>query len=352
MRFRPLCAWLLALAVVPIVAELAAAEELTAGDPLVLKHPQINDSVGNPVHCLTFLADGQSLATGATSGVLIWDVKSGRLRETLEADQRAVDSIALDRRGEQLVAGGASGIIKVYSGRTLKLVHTLGPTPGAVRGLAISPDGQTLATASPVGQKGAADREFAIILWNLSTGEQAKTIAHPPPDFGTTVLAFLPDGKRLVSAQDRALRLWDVEKSEAIKTVELPELPRTLGAIAVRGDGQQLATGAYEPRIRLFSTQTWAQTLSWAAHDKEPPPRFGVYTVNYSPDGRYLLSGGLDGMASVWDAATGKRLLELDARGEASGRWITGVAMTPTNDQLAASHFGGTATIWRITERE
>ena len=60
----------------------------------------------------------------------------------------------------------------------------------------------------------------------------------------------------------------------------------------------------------------------------------------------------MDGMVCVWEASSGRRLLELDARGDASGRWITGVVITPDNRLLAAAHYGGTATIWRITEKK
>jgi hypothetical protein len=60
----------------------------------------------------------------------------------------------------------------------------------------------------------------------------------------------------------------------------------------------------------------------------------------------------MDGMACVWDAASGRRLLELDARGETSGKWITAVAMTSDNRRFAAAHYGGSATIWRISETD
>jgi WD40 repeat protein len=212
---------------------------------MVLKHPPINDSIGNPVLCLAFFDDGASVATGATSGVLVWDARSGELRHTLDLDERAVDSLAVDSRGALLVAGGASGIIKVWDARTFKPIHSMGPTPGAVRGLSISPDGQTLASASPNGQLGHADRQFAIMLWDLEKGRPLRTIPHPPSEFGMTALTFTPDGKQIISAQDRAFRAIDVEGGEIRKVIEKPDLPRSIGSISLRSDGRRQVTGVF-----------------------------------------------------------------------------------------------------------
>jgi WD40 repeat protein len=340
----------LALVVLSTGGRVDADDRLAAGEPTVLVHPPINKSIGNPVHCLTFIDGDARLATGAASGVHVWDVPSGELLHTLEVDSRGVDTLTLDPSGKLLVAGGASGVIQMWDAQTFKPIRTLGPAPGAIRGLSISPDGKLLAAAGPNGQLGAADREFGILLWDLATGRALPTISHPPPEFGTTVLKFLPEGRRLVTAQDRTLRIVAVESGEITTTVEVPNLPRTLGSIAV--SGKRLVTGAHEAKLRLWDTDGWKQVSTWHAHDGLPPPRCGVSSVNFSPDGRYVLSGGMDGMVGVWEVSSGNRLLELDARGESSGRWITGVAMTPDGGFLAAAHYGGTATLWRITIKE
>jgi WD40 repeat protein len=325
--------------------------QLVASGPTVLNHPPINKSAGNPVHCLVFVDGGATLATGAASGVFVWDVASGKVRQTLPADERGVDTLALDPRGAFLIAGGASGVIKVWDTRTWKEIRSLGPTARAVRGLAISPDGKVLASASPDGQKGEKDREFGIILWDLTTGQKLRTIPQPPPAFGTTALSFLPDGRKLLAAQDRTFRVWDVEKSEEAKAVELRGVVRSLGSVALRGDGRRLATGVFESRIRVWDTESWEQVLAWDAHDQEPAPRRGVVCVGYSPDGKFVLSGGMDGVVCVWEASSGRRLLQLDAGGESSRGRVTGVAMTADGGTLAASQFDGTATIWRIARK-
>jgi WD40 repeat protein len=135
-----------------------------------------------------------------------------------------------------------------------------------------------------------------------------------------------------------------------VKSAELRGALRSLGAMALRGDGRRLATGVYEPRVRVWDTESWEQVLAWDAHAEESPPRRGVVCVAYSPDGKLLLTGGMDGMVCVWDASSGRRLLRLDARNEEAGR-VTAVAMTADGGTLAATHTGGTASIWRITRK-
>jgi WD40 repeat protein len=315
-----------------------------------LKHPEINKSVGNPVHCLVFVKEDRILATGATSGLVLWDVRSGERQQTLELDNRSVDSLAVDWRGQQLVAGGGTGIIKVWDARTFELRHTLGPTSGAVRGLSITHDGKTLASTSPNGQKGASDGEFAIVLWNLDSGEQLRKIRHPAPDFGVTAVSFI-GGMHLITGQDREFRLIDGARGEIEQLVKLPQLPRSLGCLAVRGDDHRVATGVFEPKIRIWDLETMKEASAWDAHHELPDPRRGVTCLAWSTDFKYLVSGGMDGAVCMWDAASGRQMLKLDARGGASGGRTTGVALSADRSVLAASHIGGTATIWRISEK-
>ena len=172
--------WLATFAVpgIPAPGRGEPEVQLTASEPTILTHPEINDSIGNPVYCLAFVHGGASLATGAASGVLVWDVDNGELQRTLDADERGVDSLCVDRRGTLLVSGGATGAIKVWDARTFKLLHTLEPAPGAALDLAISPDGKLLASVSPNGRLDKPDDPFGVILWDLQSGERLRTLLH------------------------------------------------------------------------------------------------------------------------------------------------------------------------------
>ena len=72
---------------------------------------------------------------------------------------------------------------------------------GNVEGLAFSPDGRTLASASWDG---------SVKLWRVADGELVRTFhGHVGP---VTGVAFLPDGRSLASTgDDGTVRVWSVE---------------------------------------------------------------------------------------------------------------------------------------------
>ncbi len=67
-----------------------------------------------------------------------------------------------------------------------------------------------------------------------------------------------------------------------------------------------------------------------------------VISVAYSPDGKWLASGGYDGVVRVWDADTGKLLRE--CRGHTSHVWP--VAFSPDGKLLASAGRDGTIRLW------
>ena len=88
--------------------------------------------------------------------------------------------------------------------------------------------------------------------------------------------------------------------------------------------------------------------------------RFGVYTyrfgmlsglappvlaVAFSPDGKTVLTGGLDGTARLWEAVTGKPLSEPLLH--ESGTAIVPVAFSPTG-RVALIIVGDVAQLWQL----
>ncbi|WP_266368005.1 WD40 repeat domain-containing protein [Tellurirhabdus rosea] len=70
-------------------------------------------------------------------------------------------------------------------------------------------------------------------------------------------------------------------------------------AIAVHPEQPVFAVGYSDAIIRIFDAETLTLRQVLTGHTNS------VFTVQYSPDGRFLLSGGRDAHLKVWDVAAG-----------------------------------------------
>jgi WD40 repeat protein len=98
---------------------------------------------------IAFSPDGRTLAVlGRGPDTLVWDVPSGRLEATLQADAGSVTSLAFSPDGRSLVVGGSDGTARVWdmSGHRVRAGYTAGTEP--VTSVALSPDGDAVATRS------------------------------------------------------------------------------------------------------------------------------------------------------------------------------------------------------------
>jgi WD40 repeat protein len=69
-----------------------------------------------------------------------------------------------------------------------------------------------------------------------------------------------------------------------------------------------------------------------------------VRTVEFSPDGKRLLTAAWDGTARVWDVATGAELLRLDQTD-----WLNGARFSPDGTRIVTSSNNDTARVWNAT---
>ena len=73
-----------------------------------------------------------------------------------------------------------------------------------------------------------------------------------------------------------------------------------------------------------------------------------VFSVAYSPDGRWLAAGGGPGVVKIWDAATGTHLTTLD---HPIVDGIESIAFSPDGQWLAAGGDDDTARLWHLESK-
>ncbi len=137
-----------------------------------------------------------------------------------------------------------------------------------------------------------AGGDNTIKLWNLSNMTEPKAILK-----GHTAavksIDFSPTGELLASAGlDNQVILWNALSATKVNSFKAPAI-----AVAISSDGYYLATAGRHLKlwdIRNSKEITEAETLP---HDKSVL----LWTVDFSPDGKWIACGDANGELKVWD---------------------------------------------------
>jgi WD40 repeat protein len=118
--------------------------------------------------------------------------------------------------------------------------------------------------------------------------------------------------------------------------------PAWTGAVAFSPNGDRLATGCADGMARVFDSASGKELLSIKGHGNV------VATVHFSPDGRRLATGGYDHEAILWNAADAKMEHRLSGHGGA----VTSVAFSPDGSLLATASLDRTVRLWSAASGE
>jgi WD40 repeat protein len=189
-----------------------------------------------------------------------------------------------------VAAGLSNGTIRLWTTDQGKAALTLSGHRYAVRAIAISSDGQRLASTS-------SDR--TIKLWNLQTGQLLRTMTLQPADGMATTLLLSPDGKRIATASDRnTLQLWDTITGQLLRTLvsQATNLPPG-SPLAFSPDGQLLVTADSDRSIKLWNATTGARLITLRKHSNP------IQHLAFSPDSQRLASSE-EKTAYLWSLRT------------------------------------------------
>lgn len=262
---------------------------------------------------------------------------------TLSEHNAAVSCLAISPDGQTICSASGDKTIVLWqdAGKSKRILtgHS-----EAVSALAIAelPQSSLLAEKfgsqrTPILISGSSDK--TIKLWNLSTGEVIHTLSGHS---GSIIsLAISPDGQIIFSGSiDETIKLWSLNTGEFLRT--LAGHQGAVGSLAVSPDGQTLFSGSWDETIKLWNLSTGKVERAIAGHSG------AVNSLVISPEGQTLFSDSIDDRIKLWQISTGEELSPLSG----NSIHISSLAISPNGQLLFGGSIDETIKIWLARTRE
>ncbi len=250
-----------------------------------------------------------------------------RCLHTLEHPQGWVTAVALSPNGETLASGGLDDCIRLWSVTTGELLQTLTGHTRPLNCLTFSAGGQILVSCSD---------DDTIRIWELSTGRLVRTLTGHTRDVNS--VAIHQDGQLLASgSEDRTVRLWRLDTGATVHT--FPVLSGMIRSVAFSPDGELVASGGLDNQIKLWSVKTGAQVRAFAKGHFN-----SVNAVLIRPDGKMLVSASKDKTIKLWDLQRGEVTRTLSGHQEA----VNSIALSSDGKWLVSGSNDKTVKLWSL----
>jgi hypothetical protein len=228
---------------------------------------------------------------GDGKALSIYSASRGVCVQSFYGHSERIDSVACDKVTGMIASGSRDKTVKLWSREKSECVGTLHGCEGAIYGLALCGD-LVLTGEAASGDKGAGAKAR---LWRMSTLRCFAVLAeHKGSIWGASLSAT----RAVTAGHDAAAKIWSTAVPVDGHTRSLASLKHPKWVTSVSLQGETLATGSADAKVRLWSTESFKcmRVLDHGGGDELA----NVNWISVRLLGNAVLSGGQDGTVKLW----------------------------------------------------
>jgi WD40 repeat protein len=295
---------------------------------------RITGDLPGPARKITVSYDGQLVATALGAEIKLLDLRDGQVVRTIATQDAVITDVEFSPAGQFLAASLCTsrspepesvclqGEIRLWNVADGQVVRVWGKEHKAehkalITEIDFSPDGEMLvsvdsqkqawlwqmstgevwslegigwgpAAFSPNGKVLALNGSYGVTLWSLEDRQVLAVIE----SFAAYDMVFSADGQVLITSNFDEIQFWGITTKKLLR--RLTWHTDLVLALGLSPQGNRLVSGSADRTMKLWRMEDGSLIGSLFGYTG------GVTSVAFSPDDKFVISGGEDGIA-VWD---------------------------------------------------